>query len=61
MRVAPALGSFDLTVRGVRKNAIRQVGSVKVANRDSRAPACLGLSQRAVMLCHPQIAVLIFG
>jgi hypothetical protein len=29
MRVAPALGSFDLTVRGVRKNAIRQVGSAK--------------------------------
>ena len=53
--MAPALGSFDLTIRGVRKNAIRQVGSVKV-NRDSRAPACLGLSQRAVMLCHPQIA-----
>jgi hypothetical protein len=38
VRVATALGSFDLTVRGVfRENAIRQVGTEEVAN--GRTPA----------------------
>jgi hypothetical protein len=32
VRVATALGSFDLTVHGVRKNAIRWVGTVEFAN-----------------------------
>jgi len=36
--VATALGSFDLTVRGVRENAIRRVGTVELAN--GRRPAC---------------------
>ena len=38
--VATALGSFDLTVRGVRENAIRRVGTVELAN--GRRPACPG-------------------
>ena len=39
--VPTALGSFGVTVRGVRENAIREVGIVKVAN--GCRPACPAL------------------
>jgi hypothetical protein len=49
------LGSFGPD--GMRRalGATRQVGTVETANVLSQCTQLLGLSQRAVMLCHPRI------
>ena len=56
--MATSLGSFGLTVRGVRDTpSVRSELSKWLMPKSQ----FLGLSQRAVMLCHPRIVGSYFG